>query len=462
MKLYLLRSSFFAILLTQQFLIAQTPSTTFSGGFELQKYRFDASPTIGAYEGLTVKEGGISGIVYQNGIFYMISDRGPNADLHAAQMPKGKSSLLFPFPKYTPKVWQATLEGDELRVMHKYLIKRPNNTLATGVPLTSAQGNTGDMAWSDTLGTNIPLDAWGLDAEGLSRDINGDWWVCDEYGTSIWQLDAQFKVKKRYTPFPFLPQDVPLDSALGKRRQNRGFEGITCTPNGKVYAMLQSPANIPDEKTGQQSRLHRLLELDPATGLTRTFIYEHAAPQGNIRNRDWKIGDISAINNTDFLVIEHAERENESVKNIFKISIKSASALSSAVAASTPLEGLIDANTLISKGIYPVKKELIADLTQLGWEIEHDKPEGLTVMSDSSFAVINDNDFGIDAPKSDGNIIATGKTTRLYVYTLPKNQRLGYVATVVKSPGMLSRSPKGGIMGSALGIMRYIGLISTP
>jgi Esterase-like activity of phytase len=345
------------------------------------------------------------------------------------------------------------LEGDKLEVMRKFSIRRPDNSTASGMP----QGNTGELAWSDTLGTVIPYDKWGLDAEGLTRDPKGDWWICEEYGASIWQLDAQFKVKKRYTPFPSQQQDVALDAAWGKRRPNRGFEGITCTPNGKIYALLQSPAGIPDEQTGQKSRLHRLLEIDPATGITRTFIYEHAAPQGNIRNQDWKIGDIAAINNQEFLVLEHAERKKESVKNVYKISISHASALDAFSAASVPVESLMDASTMQSKGINPVAKQLVADLTQIGWERDHDKPEGLTVMNDSTFAVINDNDFGIDAPKADGNLVVTNKTTRLYVFTLPEDQRLNFVPLENRAPSsMLSRSPKAPATGIALlSNMRY-------
>ena len=451
MKLYLRKFSFFALFFSFGPLFAQTSVPFSAEGFRLKKYKFDELSVVGTHNGLTVKEGGVSGIVYQNGVFYLLSDRGPNADITANTAAKGKSPLLFPFPKYAPKVWQATLEGEKLQVMRKFSIKRPDNTTATGLPLPPNQGNTGELAWSDTLGTTIPFDTWGLDAEGLTRDPNGDWWICEEYGTSIWQLDAQFKVKKRYTPFPSQPEDIPLDPAWGKRRPNRGFEGITCTPNGKIYALLQSPANIPDEKTGQQSRLHRLLEINPRTGQTRTFMYEHAAAQGNIRNQDWKIGDIAAINDKEFLVLEHAERKKESVKNVYKISIEHATALPSSAAVQTTVESWLDAKTLISKGLYPVNKQLLADLTQLGWERDHDKPEGLTVMNDSTFAVINDNDFGIDAPNADGVIIGTGKTTRLYVFTLPAEQRLDFTPTETRAPaGMLSRSPKGATTGSTL------------
>jgi hypothetical protein len=352
MKLFLRPISFFALLLFAVSVFAQKAPTA-NQGFHLKKYKFDEMPVLGAYNGLVVREGGVSGMVYQNGTFYLLSDRGPNADVTAAAAAKGKSPMLFPFPKYAPKVWQASLEGDKLQIIRKNAIKRPDNTTASGLPLGLSQGNSGEQAWSDTLGTEIPFDTWGLDAEGLARDPKGDWWVCEEYGTSIWQLDAHFRVKKRYTPFPTQPQDVALDPVWGKRRPNRGFEGITCTPNGKVYALLQSPAAIPDEKTGQQSRLHRLLELDPATGKTRTFIYEHAVSQGNIRNQDIKIGDITAINNEEFLVLEHAERKKESVKKVYKISIKRATALSNSASSTQPVESLLDGATLVSKGLIP-------------------------------------------------------------------------------------------------------------
>ena len=43
---------------------------------------------------------------------------------------------------------------------------------------------------------------------------------------------------------------------------------------------------------------------------------------GQIRSRDWKLGDLIAINNEEFLTVEHAERNGWNSKNIYKFSIE--------------------------------------------------------------------------------------------------------------------------------------------
>src|SRR5690606_13042612 len=45
-----------------------------------------------------------------------------------------------------------------------------------------------------------------------------------------------------------------------------------------------------------------------------------------------------------------------------------------------------------------------------------------------TFAVVNDNDYGVNSPNANGVIVKTGKTTTLYVYTLPQSRKMNYVA----------------------------------
>ncbi|MBK7937151.1 MAG: choice-of-anchor I family protein [Lewinellaceae bacterium] len=403
---------------------------TQTGAYSLTKYAFDNNPVIGVY-GDSIREGGISGLMYRDGSFRFVGDRGPNADAINHPMSGGKTTLVFPFPDYAPKVWQVKPNNGVLEVEDFDFIKRPDGTGASGLPLPAGQGNTGEVAWSDTSATLLSNDPWGLDSEGLAQDNEGNFWLCDEYGTSIWKLDPQFKVLNRYTPFPKETADLPLDTLLGKRRANRGLEGIAYTPNGKIFAILQSPADNPNTTTGNTSRIHRFVELDPATGAMRTFVYVHEPVLGEIRSRDWKIGDLTAINNEEFLVVEHAERNGWNAKNVYKINIADATPVSSNNFGGNTLEQLNESG-LTANGIVPVQKQFFADLLELGWDRRHDKPEGLAILNDSTFAVINDNDFGIASPSADGKIELTGKTTRLYVYTLPSDKHLDYVSPYCK------------------------------
>lgn len=399
--------------------------------YSVVKYAFDNTQTIGFY-GDTIREGGISGLMYRDGSYRFVGDRGPNADALNDPQAMGSTAIVFPFPDYAPKVWQVRPENGALTVENFDFVKRPDGSGASGLPLPIGQGNTGEVAWADTNATVLSNDAWGLDSEGLTQDNEGNFWVCDEYGTSIWKLDAQFKVVQRFTPFPVENEDAPLDTLLGRRRPNRGLEGITYTPNGKIYALIQSPANNPDVTTGNTSRIHRLIELDPSTGTMQTFVYVHDADLGQIRSRDWKIGDLAAVNNTEFLVLEHAERNGWNAKNIYKFSLLGATPVSGNDFGGQTLEQLLNPAGLTANGIVPVQKEFFTDLLELGWERQHDKPEGLAIVDDSTIAVINDNDFGIASPNADGQVVLTGKTTRLYVYNLPTEKHLDYVSPYCK------------------------------
>ncbi|MGH7600343.1 MAG: esterase-like activity of phytase family protein [bacterium] len=396
---------------------------------KLVKYELKTPPVIGAHDGVTICEGGISGLHFIRGSeneFYLITDRGPNADANEANA--GKETILFAFPDYAPKVFKARAEGDSLRVMETFTLKKSGGTNASGIPHPAGLGNSGEVAWVDTNKTLANLDEWGIDSECIVADQNGDFWIGDEYGPTIWHVNGKTgEVIKRYTPFGASQHEMAIDSVLAKRRPNRGFEGIACTPNGKVYALLQAPMYNPDKAAGEASRLQRILEIDPKTHATSMFVYEHEAPTASLKNKEWSIGDMTAINDHEFLVIEHAAKKDENVKKIFKIDISQATPITREDFNGKTLEQLENAEICVANGIKPVQKTLYMDLLANGWDASHKKPEGLTVVNDTTIAVINDNDFGVDSPKADGVLVNTGKKTVLYYFTVPKSMALSFV-----------------------------------
>jgi hypothetical protein len=396
---------------------------------KLVKYELKNPPVIGTSNGVTIHEGGISGLHFIRGSaneFYLITDRGPNADANEANA--GKETILFPFPDYAPKIFKARAEGDSLRIMETLTLKKSGGANVNGIPHPVGLGNTGEVAWVDTNKTLATLDEWGIDSECIVADQNGDFWIGDEYGPTIWRVNGKTgEVIKRYTPFTASASEVAIDSILAKRRPNRGFEGIACTPNGKVYAMLQAPMYNPDKAAGEASRLHRILEIDPKTDTTSMFVYEHEAPTASLKNKEWSIGDMAAINNHEFLVLEHAAKKNENVKKIFKIDISQATPITREDFNGKTLEQLENAENCIANGITPVQKTLYMDLLANGWDASHKKPEGITVVNDTTIAVINDNDFGVDSPDADGVLVNTGKKTVLYQFTVPKSMALNFV-----------------------------------
>lgn len=402
---------------------------TKTGEIALETYDYTPTIPIVDVNGQTLYEGGISGLHYIPGTdreFLAVGDRGPNAAASSHPNATG-TTLLFPKPDYAPKVTRFKAENGVWNVQSVDPLRRPGGSPISGLPLPAGAGSTGEIAWADTTPTVLTPDVWGMDSEGIVEDNAGNLWFCDEYGASVWKVNkTTLEVIKRYTPFPTQAEDAPLPAAIGKRRANRGFEGVAYTPNGKIYAFVQSPADNPNVAAGNTGRLLRMVEIDPETDMVRQFAYEINPVRGQIRTRDWKIGDLVAVNNNEFLLVEHAERNGWNEKFIYKIDISNATPLTTEDYNGQTLEQVGTAANLASFGVQVVQKELVLDLLEAGWDRTHDKPEGVTILNDSTIAVVNDNDFGIDSPAGDGSIVITGKTTRLYIFGLPN--KLGYVS----------------------------------
>jgi hypothetical protein len=93
---------------------------------KLVKYELKTPPVIGTHNGVTIHEGGNSGLHFIRGSkneFYLITDRGPNAD--ASEANAGKETILFPFPAYAPKIFKVRAEGDSLRILEILKLKNP-------------------------------------------------------------------------------------------------------------------------------------------------------------------------------------------------------------------------------------------------------------------------------------------------------------------------------------------------
>jgi len=408
---------------------------------KLQDYTNNQSATIGTFQGIQLREGGFSGLFPIAGTdgreFWTISDRGVNVDAANAN-PAGcrpTYDKIYGFPNYAPKIHRIRVNGDSLQILQTTTMKRPNGTNASGLLNPTGFGSTAaEQVSTDTVqncanfaAKTFPKDVWGIDAEGLAVDRQGNFWICEEGGASIWKLNAFGVVIKRYTPYANLvgaePQDVLIDTVFKYRKNNRGFEGIAIATSGKIYTMIQSPVLYPNQSTGEATRVHRILEIDPTNDSWRMFAYLNdgiigASGSNQIRMRDWKIGDIAAINDTTFLVLEAALRGTTDIKRVYKINIKGATPVTSGLYNGKTLEALVDAAGLASAGIIPVQKTLAIDLLANGWPAAYEKAEGLAIINANTVAIVNDNDYGQVSPTENGVATATGIASHLITYGL--------------------------------------------
>ncbi|MES2559863.1 MAG: choice-of-anchor I family protein [Bacteroidota bacterium] len=452
---------------TVAFYSVNTPET--DGITKLQDYKNNTSAPIGTFQGINYREAGFSTlfpIPNTNGTeFWTCSDRGVNIDCANANTASCRPTYdkMYAFPSYSPKIHRIRIAGDSIHILQSITIKRPKGTGASGIINPTGLGSTAtEIASTDTVldcaNFNLkttPKDTFGIDPEGLVVDKNGNFWLCEEGGATIWKLDPNGVLIKRYTPYANLAGtqsvDVQIDTVFKYRKNNRGFEGISIAPNGKIYAMIQSGILYPTAAVGDNSRVHRILEIDPATGTQRMIAYLNdgiigAAGANQIRMSDWKIGDMAAINDSTFLVLEAAARGTSDIKRLYEININQATAVHSGLYGSVTLEGLVDSTGLANNGIKAVTKKLVIDLLASGWPAVLDKAEGLAIMNDSTIAIGNDNDFGQKSAAANGIATATGNISHVITYRLSGVRKLANYTPAIslvssQSPYLTSAAP---------------------
>ena len=241
-----------------------------------------------------------------------MSDRGRNVDAANANPSACRPTYdkIFPFPSYTPKIHRIRLNGDSIQILQTITLKNPNGIGVTGLLNPTGFGSTAaEVVSTDTVqncanfnSKTAAKDIWGIDSEGILVDKDGNFWICEEGGPTVWKVSAQGVVLKRYSPYASQagaqPQDIAIDTAFKYRKNNRGFEGLAMAPNGKIYAFIQSPLLYPDAAAGNASRIHRILEINPATNAMRMLVYVNdgvigASGSNQIRTaglEDWRCG----------------------------------------------------------------------------------------------------------------------------------------------------------------------------
>lgn len=326
--------------------------------------------------------------------FYAITDRGPNADAPKYQNGENVTEAkIFPSPSFTPSIGILTIKDGKAVVTESITLKDNNGELLTGLPLEPGSvGATGEVAL-DTDMNLLGYDNDGLDTEGIAVDKDGNFWVCDEYGPFVAKFDSTGKLLEKYAPGEGLPE------ILNNRIPNRGCEGLTITPSGKVIISMQSVLDV-DGETSKSACFVRFIKLDPETKACKTYAYPvdttmYKSP------KDCKIGDIYAIDDNTLLVIEQGKRADKTMSNvIMKVSLENATDITNLIVGDKALEYF--SKEELQENIQFLSKETYIDLREAGWTAE--KAEGLCVLPDNKhIAIINDNDFGIVTKTEDSN-----------------------------------------------------------
>jgi hypothetical protein len=383
----------------------------------LQFFVLENPEEIGTWNDLTFYEGGFSGLYYIPNTTYefiLINDRGPNFPIEDDALTSGKEIKLFPFPTYTQKLVHVRARNGKLEILSSQPLVFASGEKLSGIPYPAAYSTHEEIAWRGLNKEIIPPSEYGADIEGLTFVNDSILWFCEEYRPSLWQINLNSMQRVNV----FTPGDGSLPEILSKRSPNRGFEGLT-QANGKIYAMLQSPLRNPDKTIGNQTRLNRIIELNTMTGEVNTFVYEMNNTRGALQQKDWKIGDITYYKDHQFLVLEHGQRDNEHYIELYLIDLSQATPVSNQHPKHDILETYLNATNLEQQAkLRTVSKKLVLDVLAAGYDSKLGKPEGISLVSPSLIALLNDNDYGITESTVPVELHVTNKPTTISFFPI--------------------------------------------
>lgn len=389
----------------------------------------DATRRTGANEG---RFGFFSDLYYDavREEWWALSDRGPGG---------GLISYDTRLSRFSISIDPATGAISNFRVKQTVKFTDPNGLL-TQSPF-DADKNLNGLNPLDFNGSASVLGR-SFDPEGLVVvPGNGHFIVADEYGPSVYEFDRKGRLVRVFeTPANLIPKvgatvDYNATRDLGAtagRQDNRGFEGLAITPDGKtLVGVLQDPLiddGPPADNNGRNRRTLRIVVFDndkhSATYGKSIAQYAYQLElQADVRARITAAGGVAtatdprqgrniglsaivALNNSQFLVLE---RDNRGIgiddpaganvmgsKRVFKIDVTGATN----IAART----LPDNDDLAAVAITPVAKSTVFMNLQANTVLPNSKQaekwEGLAIgprLKSGNRLILtgNDNDFSV-------------------------------------------------------------------
>jgi hypothetical protein len=262
-----------------------------------------------------------------------------------------------------------------------------------------------------------------LDPEGLALMKDGNLFVSEEYFPSVLQFKPDGTFLARFVPPEnYLPRNAsgkvdfrPMENRAEGREDNRGFEGVALSPDGKtVYAILQSGLT---QDGGREAGATRLLAFDALTGTPRAEYAVRFTDPASLGERAAKLkgknlvfSDLLCLPDGRILALERDNRGQDGSVDPKKAIFKSVCVFD--LAGATDLLSMPDKPYSLRKAdpkfkpltadqpIRYVKKTLLFDFENLdlpsqglAWDQVPEKWEGLALLAPDRLLVIADNDF---------------------------------------------------------------------
>lgn len=260
----------------------------------------------------------------------------------------------------------------------------------------NATRNPSGIAVDASIRAGKLLTGADLDTESVRQDKNGNLWFGDEFGPYLVKTDSTGKVLSRDVSLPgvYAPENAYRGTTPANLGGSRGFEGLAINKGGdRLYTLLEGTV------TGDATKTLRINEFNVDTNLysTSSWVYKLEADGTNI-------GDMTAINDHEFIVIERngatATSGGTPFKKLFKIDLNQVGA-----------DGTVQKTELVNLMNIADPNDLNGDGSTT-FTFPYVTIENMHVIDANTLLVVNDNNF----PGGGGRTLASDGTEFLKIH----------------------------------------------
>jgi hypothetical protein len=385
---------------------AQMPAATFSDGPTSGQFGFTnpASPANNPpYLGLQPVQGFSGVLAGAGGSYRFLVDNGFGTQASSADSLLRMYAILPDFRTaqggsgtVSAADWNTGAARATFDASSRITLSDPNRQIGFAIQADFAQYYNGNstrnpsgIAVDASIRTGKLLTGADLDTESVRQDKYGHLWFGDEFGPYLVKTDATGKVLARDVSLPgvFAPENAYRGSTPANLGGSRGFEGMAINQAGdRLYTLLEGTV------TGDPAKTLRINEFNIDSNLytTQSWVYKLDADGTNI-------GDMTAINDHEFIVIERngatATGGGTPFKKLYKIDLNKVGA-----------DGSVEKTELVDLMAIADPNDLNGDGSTT-FTFPYVTIENVHVIDAHTLLVVNDNNFpggGGRTPASDG------------------------------------------------------------
>jgi hypothetical protein len=300
------------------------------------------------------------------GRIWGLGDRGPNLKVktaikrygldHLAPLKELAGAKVLPMAQFQPALAELQVGPDRVELVRTLPLRTPEGPLS-GRALPGSEEALMEPTF-DLQGQPLATDPAGADPEGVVALADGGFWISEEYGPSLMRVDRDGVVRARWTP-----------AGAGRRRLNRGFEGLAISPDERwLYAVFQSAPE------GDDPMSTRIWKLDARDGSRAAeYVYPFDPPESFIEDEpagpeDLKACELVCIGGERMLLLERVSRS----ARIYRVDLAAG-------------RRRLAKTLLFTTDDHP---QVAPDL------------EGVCQLSDRDLLIATDNDFGVEGAET--------------------------------------------------------------